>query len=112
MSSQRQSQHALYTPEQSVPFPLSIVNSSMLTVYYLVHLDSQRPLKYYHTRSGARIAQRARNHRLGFTQRIERVTIGESEYERCLDRSGRIVDATWYILEGTIDSPDLLDSAP
>lgn len=84
----------------------------MITVYYLIHADSERAIKYYHTRSGARIAQRLRNHRLGFHQRIERVEIGDREYERCLNSDQQIVDATWYIREATIDSPDLLDSAP
>lgn len=80
----------------------------MITVYYLVHAQSLRRLKYYRTRSGARIAQRARNHRLGFTQRIERIELEDREYERCLDSEGRVVDATWYIQEDHIESPDLL----
>lgn len=81
----------------------------MITVYYLVHAQTHRPLKWYRSRSGARIAQRARNHRLGFAQRIERVELGDREYERCLDSDGQIVDATWYIREDTIESPDLLE---
>lgn len=81
----------------------------MLTVYYLVHSQSDRPLKYYKTRSGARIAQRQRNHRLGFHTRLERVELDNLEYERCLDSDGQVVDATWYIREDHIESPDLLE---
>jgi hypothetical protein len=81
----------------------------MRTVYYLTHSVSDRRLKYYATLQGARIAQRSRNHRLGFHTRLERVCLGEREWERCLDSESRIVDATWVIEEGTVDSPDLAD---
>ena len=84
----------------------------MRTVYYLVHQDSQRRFKYYSTIAGARIAQRSRNRRLGFHTRLERINIGDREYERCLDSESRLVDATWIIEEDFIDSPDLLDTAP
>lgn len=79
----------------------------MRTVYYLVHGQTLQRLKYYKTRSGARIAQRARNDRLGFNHRIERVEIGSLEYERCLHH-GQVVDATWIIEEDWLESPDLL----
>jgi hypothetical protein len=80
----------------------------MHTVYYLTHLHTGRRLQWYATRQGARIAQRSRNHRLGFVLRIERVQIDQTEYERCLDSEGRVVDATWVIEEDTLDTPDLL----
>jgi hypothetical protein len=75
----------------------------MRTVYYLTHRDSQRRLRYYSTLAGARIAQRSRNSRLGFHTRLERVQIGQLEYERCWDSDSQIVDATWVIEEDTID---------
>ena len=78
------------------------------TVYYLVHKDTQRRLKYYKTLSGARIAQRARNHRLGFIERIERIYITDNwEVERCRDSNNLIVDATYCIVEDTIESEDM-----
>lgn len=80
----------------------------MHTVYYLAHTDTDRRLRWYRTLAGARIAQRSRNHRLGFTVRLERVIIGHREWERCLDSQGMVVDATWYIEEGTVDSVDLI----
>ena len=74
------------------------------TVYYLVHKDTHRRLKYYRTLAGARIAQRARNSHLGFHTRIERISIVDNwEAERCLDSNNRIVDATYCIVEDTID---------
>ena len=75
------------------------------TAYYLVHKDTQRRLKYYTTLGGARIAQRARNHRLGFLTRIERISIEDNwEAEQCLDSDNRIVTATYCIVEDTIDT--------
>lgn len=79
----------------------------MRTVYYLLHSDSGRRLKYYSTLAGARIAQRSRNHRLGFHARIERVSLENREYERCLNSAGLLVDATWVIEEDWLESPDL-----
>ena len=79
----------------------------MHTVYYLAHGDSDRRLRWYATLSGARIAQRSRNKRLGFALRLERVQLGDREYERCLDSSGSVVDATWFIEEGLVDTVDL-----
>lgn len=79
----------------------------MRTVYYLTHIESHRRLRYYHTLAGARIAQRHRNHRLGFTQRLERVQIDSWEYERCLDSDQLVVDATWAIEEDFIDTLEL-----
>lgn len=79
----------------------------MISIYYLRHHSNHRRLRYYHTLAGARIAQRQRNRRLGFVDRVERVEIDNLEYERCLV-DGRIVDATWVIEEDHIESPDLL----
>lgn len=81
----------------------------MHTVYYLAHTDTDRRLRWYRTLAGARIAQRQRNHRLGFAVRLERVIIGDREWERCLDSQGSVVDATWYIEEATVDAVDLID---
>jgi hypothetical protein len=76
-----------------------------MTVYYLVHKDTQRRLKWYKTLAGARIAQRSRNARLGFIQRIERVSIYDNwEAEQCLDNNNNIVTATYCIVEDTVDS--------
>ena len=80
----------------------------MYTVYYLTHLHTDRRLRWYSTLAGARIAQRSRNHRLGFTVRLERVQLGSCEYERCQLATGVIVDATWYIEEAVIDTLDLV----
>jgi hypothetical protein len=83
----------------------------MLTVYYLTHCDSHRRLGYYTSRAGARIAQRSRNRRLGFHTRIERIELGELEYERCLDSENSVVDATWVIEEAVIDTVDLIEDS-
>lgn len=79
----------------------------MRSVYYLVHLENGRRLRWYHTLAGARIAQRSRNRRLGFTHRVERVWLDNCEYERCSNSHGEIVDATWSIVEDSIDIMDL-----
>ena len=80
----------------------------MLTVYYLTHTLDQRRSHYYSSRTGARIAQRQRNRRLGFHTRLERVELDNLEYERCLDSDGRVVDAAWVIEEDSLESPDLI----
>jgi hypothetical protein len=72
----------------------------MRTVYYIVHKDSGRRVKYYKTRAGARIAQRARNSHLGFRLRLERIVEGDQEWELC---QGNVV-ATYTIVEDTIES--------
>ena len=77
------------------------------TVYYLVHKDTKRRLKYYKTLGGARIAQRSRNARLGFGERVERTTIQDNwEVERCIDSNNTIVDATYCIVEDTIEGEE------
>ena len=74
------------------------------TVYYLTHKDTGLRRGYYRSLAGARIAQRARNARLGFKQRIERVAQFDNwEVERCELADGSIVDATWCIVEGTVE---------
>jgi hypothetical protein len=76
-----------------------------VTVYYLVHKDTQRRLKWYRTLAGARIAQRARNHKLGFVVRIERVSMWDNwEVEMCKTLDNTIVEATWCIVEDLVDS--------
>ena len=78
------------------------------TVYYLVHKDTGRRLKYYRTIAGARIAQRSRNARLGFHTRIERVEIYDNwEAEQCMDSNNLVVTATYCIVEDTIEQADL-----
>ena len=77
------------------------------TVYYLVHKDTNERLRYYKSLAGARIAQRSRNARLGFVERIERVEIADNwEVEQCLV-DGHIVEATYCIVEDTIEQNDL-----
>ena len=80
------------------------------TVYYLTHRDTGLRLRYYKTLAGARIAQRARNSHLGFLSRIERVSVFDNwEVERCQLSDGTVVDATWCIVEGTVDIEDLVE---
>jgi hypothetical protein len=88
-------------------------------VYYLVHKETGMKLKYYKTLSGARIAQRQRNHRLGFITRIDRVPLYiqelelELEAELCLTTDDDNTDnhsiATYCILEDYIETLDILD---
>ena len=78
------------------------------TVYYLVHRDTLERVRYYKTRAGARIAQRARNSQLGFLTRVERIEISDNwEVEQCVV-DGVIVEATYCIVEDTIEQNDLL----
>jgi hypothetical protein len=79
------------------------------TVYYLVHKDTQERLRYYSSLAGARIAQRSRNARLGFVERVERIELEDNwEVEQCLVDGG-IVTATYCVVEGTIDLNDVLE---
>ena len=79
------------------------------TVYYLAHKDTQERLRYYSSLAGARIAQRSRNARLGFVERVERIELEDNwEVEQCLV-DGTIVTATYCIVEGTIDYSDVLE---
>lgn len=85
------------------------VDSCMLkTVYYLTHRDSGDRRGYYESRAGARIAQRARNSHLGFVHRLERVEqFANWEVELCRLRDGTILEATWVIVEDTIEITEL-----
>lgn len=77
------------------------------TVYYLVHKDTRERFKYYKSLAGARIAQRSRNAHLGFLKRIERVAQFENwEVELCELEDGTIVEATYCIVEDTIDTAE------
>jgi hypothetical protein len=79
------------------------------SVYYLVHKDTQERLRYYKSLAGARIAQRSRNARLGFVERVERIELEDNwEVEQCLV-DGAIVTATYTIVEGVIDYSDVLE---
>jgi len=79
------------------------------SVYYLVHRDTGERLRYYKSLAGARIAQRSRNARLGFVQRIERIEIADNwQVEQCLV-DGKIVEATYCIVEDTIEQNDVLE---
>ena len=79
------------------------------TVYYLVHRDTEQRFRYYRSLAGARIAQRSRNARLGFAKRVERVEqFANWEVELCELSDGTIVEATYCIVEDTIDQEDLL----
>ena len=78
------------------------------TVYYLTHKDTLERLRYYSSLAGARIAQRSRNARLGFVERVERIEIHDNwQVEQCLV-DGKIVTATYCIVEDTIEQNDLL----
>jgi len=79
------------------------------TVYYLEHSVSGRRLKWYSSRTGARIAQSLRNRGLGFVECLERTVSEDREtcwYSTALESP---VQGTWIIVEDTIDSVDLLD---
>lgn len=74
--------------------------------YYLVHKDTERRLKYYKTLQGARIAQRHRNHKLGFLTRIERVLENNWEIEMCLCQDGLVREGTYCIVEDLMEVED------
>jgi hypothetical protein len=76
------------------------------TVYYLEHIDSAKRIKYYTTRTGARIACANRNRLLGFRQRIERVEDGMYEYEMYTVENA-IVRGTYCVVEDVIEQADL-----
>ena len=79
-------------------------NSTVQSVYYLTHKDTGRRLKWYKTLTGARIAQRSRNHRLGFVSRVERVITDNVESELCVTVDNLTMTATYTIVEDTVDS--------
>ena len=77
-------------------------------VYYLRHSTThERCFRYYMTLGGARIAQRARNARLGYKTRTARTVEADLEFEQCLNSEGAVVLATWAIEEDWIESVDL-----
>ena len=80
----------------------------MQTIYYLTDRVTGQRLKWYRTLAGARIAQRSRNHRLGFVFRESRISEDHLEYERCRMPDQSLDLATWAIEEDTVDSTDLL----
>ena len=73
------------------------------TVYYIVHKDTQRKLKWYRTLAGARIACRYRNSKLGFTTRVSRTVEADIEYELCTTQEHSSILATWCIQEDYVD---------
>ena len=79
------------------------------TVYYLEHKDTGRRLKWYSSRTGARIAQKLRNRRLGFGRELERVTQDDREICWYTSNTEGHAQGTWIIVEDTIDSVDVFD---
>ncbi len=79
------------------------------TVYFLVHKDTKERLKYYGTLAGARIAQRQRNQRLGFRNRVERVEqFSNWEVELYTMDDGSVQEGTYCIVEDTVDQAEFL----
>ena len=77
-------------------------------VYYLRHSQThERCFRPYMTLAGARIAQRARNARLGYKTRTTRTIEAELEFEQCENAEGKLVLATWAIEESYIELEDL-----
>jgi hypothetical protein len=76
------------------------------TVYFLVHLETGERLRYYRTLAGARIAQRARNYRLGFRDRVERVEVSDNLEAEQYRIDGEILTATWCIAQAEIEQED------
>ena len=77
-------------------------------VYYLRHSQThERCFRPYMTLAGARIAQRARNARLGYKTRTTRTIEAELEFEQCENAEGKLVLATWCIEESYIEVEDL-----
>jgi len=82
----------------------------MNSVYYLVHWESNRRIRYYRTLTGARIACRLRNLHLGFLTRINYEYEDQRTYELCVNLNAEQVRATYCIEEDVIDTPDLLEA--
>ena len=78
----------------------------MLTIYYLLHWESERRLRPYKTLGGARIACRLRNQHLGFKHRIQREQRDGREYE-LYSVDGDSVPGTYCIEPATVDSLEL-----
>jgi hypothetical protein len=82
----------------------------MNSVYYLVHWESARRIRYYRTQTGARIACRLRNLHLGFLTRIRYEIEEHRTYELCVNLNADQVRGSYCIEEDTIDTPDLLEA--
>jgi hypothetical protein len=82
----------------------------MNSVYYLVHWESARRIRYYKTLTGARIACRLRNLHLGFLTRINYEHQDNRTYELCANSNSELVRGTYAIEEDVIDTPDLLEA--
>jgi len=76
----------------------------MHTVYYIMHQHTGRRVKWYRSLTGARIACRLRNLRLGFQTRVDRVYDNDMESELCITVDGVTMIATYCIVEDTIES--------
>lgn len=79
------------------------------TVYYLEHKDTGCRLKWYSSRTGARIAQKLRNRRLGFGVELERVINDDREICWYSTSTEGHAQGTWIIVEDVIDSVDVFD---
>lgn len=80
------------------------------SVYYVEHIESGRRLKYYTSRTGARIAMRTRNLHLGFRERTSRLAQDQYEYELysiLVDGVTTTVKGTYCIVEDVIEMEDL-----
>ena len=91
------------TRECVISHCISSERCMQITVYYIVHKDTGRRLKWYRTLTGARIACRSRNSRLGFTTRVTRTTEADIEYELCSTQEHSSILATYCIVEDYID---------
>lgn len=78
------------------------------TVYYLVHWESQKRIRYYKTLGGARIAQRNRNRHLGFLVRIDKLYVDNTEYE-LYSVDDAIVKGTYCVQEDYIEMEQLYE---
>jgi hypothetical protein len=74
------------------------------TVFYLMDTANQARVKYYRTRTGARIAQRLRNRNQGFLTVLQRLTLDTGEeQELCRDKDQNTCIATYSIIEDYIE---------
>ena len=78
-------------------------------VYYLANWQNHTRVKYYTTRTGARIAMRLHNLHLGFRQRTCRAVIGAWEYEVYSiveDGEPKVVHGTYCVIEDFIETAE------
>jgi hypothetical protein len=80
------------------------------TIYYLVDSNSGHRIQWYRTLTGARIAQRLRNRRLGFDQRIERLEWADNQSVEQYWVNDQVVTAPLIIIEDTVDVNDVYDA--